>query len=439
MPTPNPSQLCSFSSTSLKRQPVAVEQLRHFAGRGDRLGLGAAPVDGLGPQRLDPRQHPIEIGVGRPRGTAEPGDADPAPNLRQHGIDPGRRHALAQHLVDLGRERIQRDQADADAGGGPALDGLDLDRQHALVGPGEWGGLDGAGQRAAGQGLEQILLGQELAHGPHLRGRRIGASLGRRPGERHGVDRTVLGTEQKAFALALGRAVEAGNLGRAEADDMAEDRLGTAVGVGQAAAAGTHARCCDGQGRLVERRRRARGHHGITLDDGDAGRDRQPLAAFWEMLVDQPETLGSGEVGQPPAPQGVRRLDPEHAEGGAPQRVEGGALVGVGRRVLAGEAVDRRGPAGRRGEQADVQRQRQRVGDRGAGPRIVPAHVPPAEPVPCGLLDLGPGQEIHRRQAQLAHQPAQALRPLLQARLLLRCPPSRRRPCHFPLPAAPTH
>ena len=69
--------------------------------------------------------------------------------------------------------------------------------------------------------------------------------------------------------------------------------------------------------------------------------------------------------------------------------------VGVGRPVLAGEAVDGRGPAGRGGEQGDVERQRQRLADRGGGALLVVLAPAVGEPVPGRLLDLGLGDERH--------------------------------------------
>ena len=158
-----------------ERKTVAVEQLRHLPGRRDRLLLGAAAVHGLGPQRLDPRQHLVEIGVGRPGRSPEPAQANPAPYLLEDRLDLGRRHPVVDRPPDPIGDRVERDEPTGEAGGGPALDRLHLDRQHPLVGRGQARGLDLAGRDAAGQGLDQVLLGGQLANGPQLGGRRLEA------------------------------------------------------------------------------------------------------------------------------------------------------------------------------------------------------------------------------------------------------------------------
>ena len=69
---------------------------------------------------------------------------------------------------------------------------------------------------------------------------------------------------------------------------------------------------------------------------------RQPLAPGWESRVEQPQAVAGGEVEETVAAARIGRLDPQDAERGALQGCQGGPLVGVGRPVLAGEAVDGR-------------------------------------------------------------------------------------------------
>jgi hypothetical protein len=124
------------------------------------------------------------------------------------------------------------------------------------------------------------------------------------------------------------------------------------------------------------------------------------------------------------------RADPQDTERAASERIQGGPLFGVSRPVLAGETVDGGGATRRGGEQGDVQGERQRVADGLVGTPLVGPDPPAHEPVPGRVLDLGPGHEPCRRQAQLAHHPAQEFGALLRAHAAGRRSPVRCRPCH---------
>ena len=182
--------------------------------------------------------------------------------------------------------------------------------------------------------------------------------------------------------------------GTPEADHVAVDRLGAAVRVGQPLAARPHPGAGDLERRVVERRERPGRHRRVALDRGEPRRERQPLAPVREGRVEQAQALAGGEVEQPVPAARVGPLDPQDAEGGPLQGRQGGALVGVGRPVLAGEAVDRGRARGRGGEQGDVERQRQGLADREGGDVLVlPGYPPVREPVAGGLLDPGLGDE----------------------------------------------
>ena len=244
-------------------------------------------------------------------------------------------------------DRVERDGPDREAQGGPALDRLHLDGQHPLVGRRQGRGPDLAGGDEAAQGLVHVRLGGELAGGPDLLGRGLDVGPGLRPGEGRGVHRPVLGREREVPELALGRAVEAGDPGTPEADHVPVDRLGAAVRVGQPLAARAHPGAGHLERRVVERRQRPGRHRRVVLDRGEPRRERQPLAPVREGRVEQAQALAGGEVEQPVPAARVGPLDPQDAERGPPQGRQGGALVGVGRPVLAGEAVDRGRARGR--------------------------------------------------------------------------------------------
>ena len=218
------------------------------------------------------------------------------------------------------------------------------------------------------------------------------------------------GANGKSQQPALRRAVEAGDPGPPEADHVAVDRLGAAVRVGQPLAARPHPGAGDLERRVVERRERPGRHRRVALDRGEPRRERQPLAPVREGRVEQAQALAGGEVESRCPPRGSGPSTRRTRNAARCRAVQGGALVGVGRPVLAGEAVDRGRARGRGGEQGDVERQRQGLADReGDDVLVLPGYPPVREPVAGGLLDLGLGDERQRREAQVGHDPAQDL------------------------------
>ena len=86
-------------------------------------------------------------------------------------------------------------------GSGPALDRLHLDHQHPLIGGGQGRGLDLAGRNAAGEGFDQVRLGDQLANGAQVGRGRLEARGRFRPGKGQSVERAVLGREQETPLL----------------------------------------------------------------------------------------------------------------------------------------------------------------------------------------------------------------------------------------------
>ena len=430
VPTPKPSQACSFSSTSLSERPCRSSSSATFSAAAIASSSVQPRSTVLALERLDAGQHLVEIRTGGPGRPAKPAQANPAPHLLEHRLDLGGCRPLADRLADPVSDHVERDEADGETRGGPPLDGLDLDRQYPLIGRRQGRGLDLASCGTAAECFEQVLLGDVPPDGLDIGGGWLGAGLHLRPRERQGVDRPILGREQEVPDRTFWRAVEAGDLGCAELDHVPVDRFGAAVRVRQPPSVRAHPRTGHVEPRVVERRHGSDRHHGIALDSGDPSRDRQPLAPGREVRVEQPQAVASGEVKKALPTLGIGCLDPENAEDRSLEGGQGGPLVGIGRPVLAGEAVDSRRPGGRGREQGTVDGKRQCVSDRACGTVLILCDPPVREPVPCRLVDLGLGHELHRREAQCAHKPAQELGMILEAPRADRWSPVRCRSRH---------
>ena len=315
-----------------------------------------------------------------------PADArspDPQPGRLEHRPRLLGDQPLGHGLLDQGRHGVERGEGAADADLRPPLDRLELDLEQLLVGPGQLAGPDLVGGDDADQRLHDRIDAHEVTRRLDLLRRRLARRAGFRKGEGQGMERPVLGREREALVVLLQRPVQPRDFQGAEADDVAVDRLGTASGVGEPAAAGPHPGLGNGQSFLVERHDRAGRDRDLALDHDEPRRHPQPRPALGQLRVQDQEALTRGEIQRPVAALGGLGLQLQDAEGCTLQGGECRLLLGAALLLLPCQAVDRGGAGGRRVEQAHRERQGYGIGgDR----RVVDPILAIAQPVPGHLL-----------------------------------------------------